>query len=542
MAKDKDLESEDDKELANSNKASKKKVVKKKTTKKKVTKKVAKKVVKKKTTKKKVTKKVAKKVVKKKSTKKEIAKEELEDAPVEEIDEKNNEINTQDDISNAEPDPGPPPPDEVDLLEFQEKSMAELYEIGTSLGLRVGGTKSKHDIVFDVLSHWGKRGTNIIAQGFLEKAKDGYGFIRVPKYSFARHSDDVYIGSNFIKQYDLRQGHFIKVIARAPKDRERFISTAEVLEIEKIPASEWSTPKIFEDLTAISPRDRIILEPKDGLSVSPRVVDLIAPLGKGQRGVIVAPPRGGKTILLKEIAKSIVSNHPEVELLILLLDERPEEVTDFEESVPGAQVYSSTFDENPERHVSVAELVAERAKRVTEMGKDAVILMDSLTRLARGYNGLISSGGGRGRGKRRGKGKGRTGSGGLDTRALPKARKIFSIARNAEEGGSLTMLATALIDTGSRADEVIFEEFKGSGNMEIQLDRELLERRIYPAINLPKSGTRKDDLLYHPDEFKRIGMLRRQLAQRPGGEAMEVLIDHIQNSSSNAELLLTGLR
>ncbi|MED6299388.1 MAG: transcription termination factor Rho, partial [Verrucomicrobiota bacterium] len=211
--------------------------------------------------------------------------------------------------------------------------------------------------------------------------------------------------------------------------------------------------------------------------------------------------------------------------------------------VPGAQVYSSTFDESPDRHVSVAELVAERAKRVTEMGKDAVILMDSLTRLARGYNGLISTGG-RGRGRRgKGKGgKGRTGSGGLDTRALPKARKIFSIARNAEEGGSLTMLATALVDTGSRADEVIFEEFKGSGNMEIQLDRELLERRIYPAINIPKSGTRKDELLYHPDEFKRIGMLRRQLAQRPGGEAMEVLIDHIQNSASNAELLLTGLR
>ena len=535
MAKSEDLES-DDNEDSKKKKTATKKVAKKAT--KKVAKKATKKVAKKAT--KKVAKKATKKVAKK-ATKK-VAKESSIDDSTEiskdEIDDESKDVVSPE----IEADPGPPPPDEVNLLEFQEKSMAELYEIGTSLGLRVGGTKSKHDIVFDVLSHWGKRGTKIIAQGFLEKAKDGYGFLRVPKYSFARHSDDIYIGSNFIKEYDLRQGHFIKVSARAPKDRERFISTSKILEIENIPAEEWSTPKVFEELTAISPRDRIILEPKDGLSVSPRVVDLIAPLGKGQRGVIVAPPRGGKTILLKEIAKSIVDNHPEVELLILLLDERPEEVTDFEESVPGAQVYSSTFDENPERHVSVAELVAERAKRVTEMGKDAVILMDSLTRLARGYNGLISSGGGRGKGKRRGKSRGRTGSGGLDTRALPKARKIFSIARNAEEGGSLTMLATALIDTGSRADEIIFEEFKGSGNMEIQLDRELLERRVYPAINLPKSGTRKDDLLYHPDEFKRIGMLRRQLAQRPGGEAMEVLIDHIQNSSSNAELLLTGLR
>ena len=501
-------------------------------------------------TKKVAKKKVAtKKVAKKKSTKKKVANKQKISIEDDQLNQTNFNLGetleneTIDEVTpEIEEDPGPPAPEEINLIEFQEKSMADLYEIGTELGLRVGGTKSKHDIVFDILCNWGKRGTRIIAHGFLEKAKDGYGFLRVPKYSFARHSDDIYIGSNFIKEFDLRQGNLIKVVARAPRDRERFISTKEILEIENIPTADWNSPTVFEELTAISPRNRIILEPKDGLSVSPRVVDLIAPLGKGQRGVIVAPPRGGKTILLKEIAKSIVSNHPEVELLILLLDERPEEVTDFEESVPGAQVYSSTFDENPERHVCVAELVAERAKRVTEMGKDAVILMDSLTRLARGYNGLISSGGGKGRGKRRSKGKGRTGSGGLDTRALPKARKIFSIARNAEEGGSLTMLATALIDTGSRADEIIFEEFKGSGNMEIQLDRELLERRIYPAINLPKSGTRKDELLYHPDEFKRIGMLRRQLAQRPGGEAMEVLIDHIQNSSSNAELLLTGLR
>jgi transcription termination factor Rho len=453
-----------------------------------------------------------------------------------------NDDTGSDQLVSEEPadDPGPPPPESINLEQFQQRTVAELYELGASLGLRVGGIRSKHDLVFSILSTWASRGTRIEAEGCLEKANDGYGFLRMPAFNFMPSSDDVYIGANFIRDHELRPGHKVKVVARAPKERERFLSASEVLEVEGMPVEEWQAPPAFESLTAISPRERIILERSDSAAVSSRVVDLIAPLGKGQRGVIVAPPRGGKTIMLKEIAKSIVANHPEIELLILLLDERPEEVTDFEENVPGAHVYSSTFDETPDRHVAVAELVAERARRITELGKDAVILMDSLTRLARGYNGLIST---RGKGKGKGRsGKGRTGSGGLDTRALPKARKIFNIARNAEEGGSLTMLATALIDTGSRADEVIFEEFKGSGNMEIELDRELLERRIYPAINIPKSGTRKDELLYHPDELKRVAMLRRQLAQRPGGEAMEVLIDHIQNSASNAELLLTGLK
>ena len=441
--------------------------------------------------------------------------------------------------NRQDPDPGPPPPESVVLEEFQTRTVAELYELGASLGLRVGGIRSKHDLVFAILCLWASRGTRIVAEGCIEIANDGYGFLRMPAFNFMPSSDDVYIGANLIRDHDLRAGHKVKVSARGPKERERFLSASEVIEIEGIPVEKWQVPPAFESLTAISPRERIILERSESDAVSSRVVDLIAPLGKGQRGIIVAPPRGGKTIILKDIAKSIAANHPEIELLILLLDERPEEVTDFEENVPGAHVYSSTFDETPDRHVAVAELVAERARRITELGKDAVILMDSLTRLARGYNGLIST---RGKGKGKGGGKGRTGSGGLDTRALPKARKIFNIARNAEEGGSLTMLATALIDTGSRADEIIFEEFKGSGNMEIELDRELLERRIYPAINIPKSGTRKDEFLYHPDELKRVVMLRRQLAQRPGGEAMEVLIDHIQNSASNAELLLTGLR
>ncbi len=432
--------------------------------------------------------------------------------------------------AEPEPDPGPPAPELINLNEFQEKSVSELYELGASLGLRVGGSRSKHQLIFDILSFWGRKGTKVEAEGILETANnDSYGFLRWPVYNFTPYQEDVYLPTAMVRELKLKKGNQVKGIARPPRDREKFISMEQVTEVEGVPVENWSQKTPFDDLTAISPRERIILEKgEDSEAVSARVVDIVAPLGKGQRGVIVAPPRGGKTILLKEIAGSITHNHSEIELIILLLDERPEEVTDFEESVD-ASVFSSTFDETPERHVQVAELVAERAKRLVEHGRDVVILLDSLTRLARGYNGLT-------------KGKGRTMSGGIEAKALQRSRKLFNIARNVEEGGSLTMLATALIDTGSRMDEVIFEEFKGSGNMEIELDRELLEMRIFPAINIPKSGTRKDDLLYHPDELKKINVIRRQLAARPGGEAMEVLIRNIKATSSNTELLLGGLR
>ncbi|MFT4549889.1 MAG: transcription termination factor Rho [Verrucomicrobiales bacterium] len=427
-----------------------------------------------------------------------------------------------------EPIPGPPPPERVDLAEFQQRSVAELYELGSSMNLRVGGISSKHDLIFEILTSWGHRGTKIDAEGILEITTDGFGFLRWPAFNFTPHADDVYISPNLIRDHHLQNGNLVRVVARAPREREKFISVDEVTEVEGIESGKWERPTAFDKLTALSPRERLVLEDPERRSVSPRAVDIIAPLGKGQRGVIVAPPRGGKTILLKEIAGAISRNHPETEVIVLLLDERPEEVTDFEESGV-ANVYSSTFDEAPERHVQVAELVAARAQRLVEIGKDVVILMDSLTRLARGYNGLT-------------KGKGKTGSGGIDHGALQKARRLFNIARNTEEAGSLTLVATALIDTGARMDDVIFEEFKGSGNMELELDRELLERRIFPAINIQKSGTRKDDLLYHPDEFKRIGMIRRQLAQLPGGEAMEKLIHNIENTRSNAELLLAGLK
>lgn len=424
----------------------------------------------------------------------------------------------------------PPGPAVVVLNDYQNQSVKELYDLGTSLGLRVGGVRSKHQLVFEILCHYGRNGSVIHARGILEITREGFGLLRDPRYSFAPFQDDVFLSPSIVRRYNLRPGLFIEVSARAPRDpREKFICVESVLSIEGQAVTDtWQPPTVFDKLTALFPNERIILENRKTKSVGPRVVDIVAPLGKGQRGLICAPPRGGKTVLLKDVAASIKENHPEIELIVLLINERPEEVTDFVESV-GCQVFSSTFDEPAARHIQVAELVLERGKRLVELGRDVVILLDSLTRLARGYNSQHG-------------GKGASGSGGVDHEALQKVRKFFGSARKCEEGGSLTILATALIETDSKMDEVIFEEFKGTGNLEIQLDRELVERRIYPAIHVQKSGTRKDDLLYHPDEFRRIGAMRKQMAQLPAGEAMEVLIRSIKATGSNPELLLTGLR
>ena len=301
-----------------------------------------------------------------------------------------------------------------------------------------------------------------------------------------------------------------------------------VITVEGIPAERWTAPKSFDALTPMFPQERIILESPVYGPASVRAVDLIATLGRGQRGLILAPPRSGNTVLLKHIAKAIRTAYPEIHLILLLVDERPEEVTDFRTELD-AEIYSSTFDEPTTRHVAVAELVGERAKRLVELGGHVVILLDSITRLSRGYNNLTG-------------GKGRLMSGGLDTKALAKPKKFFSSARNTEEGGSLTILATALVDTGSRADEVIFEEFKGTGNMELHLDRELVEKRIYPAIHILKSGTRREELLFHPDELERVQLLRKQLGQLPPLEGMEVLRENLNATRSNMELLLMGLR
>ncbi|MCB1203637.1 MAG: transcription termination factor Rho [Verrucomicrobiae bacterium] len=434
-------------------------------------------------------------------------------------------------------------PPMIDVNEFQQKSLAELHDAAQEVGLRVAGVRSKHHLVFEILRFYGSHGTMMEAEGFLDSAGDHQGYLRWPAFSFASHSDDVSISAQLIKSHGFRPGQRLRCQVRAPRDREKLLTVERILEVEGIPIEKWATPTVFDDLRAMFPSERLILELNEGGVPSQRVIDLVSPLGKGQRGLIVAPPRGGKTILLKNIAVSIHRNNPDVELIVLLLDERPEEVTDFRETV-SASIYSSTFDESSNRHIEVADMVLNRAKRLVENGRDVVVLLDSLTRLARAHNSAKQGGGGGGFGKnqRHGGGGGPIGSGGISPKALERSRRFFGAARNVEEGGSLTILATCLIETDSRMDDVIFEEFKGTGNMEITLDREMAESRIFPAIHLLKSGTRKDELLYHPDEYVRINSLRKQLAQRPAPEAMVELLKAIRGTRSNAELLLRGIQ
>jgi transcription termination factor Rho len=329
-----------------------------------------------------------------------------------------------------------------------------------------------------------------------------------------------------LKQYCLRPGLRLEGTIRILDDRRLALET--ITAIEEIPIVAWKSPKEFDQLTAAFPTRRIFLEQPNHINDTGRVVDLIAPLGMGQRGLIVAPPRVGKTMILKNLALAIRANHPKVHLMLLLVDERPEEVTDLRASLD-CDIFSSTFDEPTARHVQISELVAERSKRLVELGQDVVILIDSITRLSRGYNNAI-------------KGKGRTMSGGVDAKALAKPKRFFGSARNVEEGGSLTIIATALVETKSKMDDLIFEEYKGTGNMEIYLDRFLAEQRIFPAIHLTQSATRREELLYHPDEYERITLLRRQLFALPAGEAMQILIENIQATDSHAELLMAGLR
>ena len=423
-----------------------------------------------------------------------------------------------------------PVPDLIYVNAFQARPLPDLYQMGEDLHLRVN-SRTKQQLVYDLLVYFCRRGSRLEAEGCLELANEsGHqgGVLRFAAANFRSQQDEIFVPSHLVRQYDLRRGNRLGVIARAPREREKGLIAEEILEIEGIPAASFHQGPAFDRLTPLFPKDRLLLENQELGAESCRVVDLIAPLGKGQRGLICAPPRGGKTILLKSIAQAIVANHPETEVIVLLLDERPEEVTDFKETVNTA-VYSSTFDESPARHVELAEFVTERAKRLVELGRDVVILLDSLTRLARGYNNLMGGGG-------------RILSGGLDSKALQMPKKFFGAARNVEEGGSLTVLATVLIETESRMDEVIFEEFKGTGNMELHLDREMAEQRIFPAIHFSKSGTRKDDLLYHPDEFRRITLLRRQMAAMPAPEAIEVLLRNIRRTKTNTELLLGGLQ
>ena len=419
-------------------------------------------------------------------------------------------------------------PERVCLNDYHDWSVTKLTELALELKLRVGGNRSKFQVIFEIISFYARNGTRIEAEGVLDAARDGFGFLRWGKFSFAPNPDCVSVPTTAIRRHDLRSGSMIRATIREPRHREKYLTVDEILTVEGQPLEEQPEPVNFERLTALFPVKRILLENRKLNSVSARVVDLVAPLGMGQRGLIVASPRSGKTILLKDIAQAINKNHPEIELIVLLIDERPEEVTDFKETV-NANVYSSTFDETPMRHIQVAELVMERAKRLVEMKRDVVVLLDSITRLSRGYNNTSG-------------GKGGLTQGGVNPKALQKARRFFSAARNVEEGGSLTILASALVETENRMDDIIFEEFKGTGNLEIYLDRELAEKRIYPAIHTLKSGTRKDDLLFHPDEFSRISILRRQMAQVPAGEAMEKLVRNVKRTTNNVELLLSGLK
>jgi transcription termination factor Rho len=419
-----------------------------------------------------------------------------------------------------------PPP--LNLNDLQEFSGEQLNKLSRKLGLHLHAPRSRHHEILDLVRAALNLGGTITAEGFLDEVGESFGFLRSPRLNFLPVPEDVCVPRALIQQHQLRPGQQLAGTLRHPHNREKFLALDQVTTIEGQPVEQWTPPTDFEKLTPQFPQGRILLENPKTNSISARAVDLLAPLGRGQRGLIVAPPRVGKTILLKEIAKAIRVNHPEIVLIILLVDERPEEVTDLEREVD-CQIYHSNFDEHVHRHVQVAELVLERAKRLVELKKDVVILLDSITRLSRGYNNLQP-------------GKGRIMSGGVESKALTKPKKFFGSARNAEEGGSLTILATALTETGSRMDEVIFEEFKGTGNMELHLDRGLQEKRLYPAIHPLQSATRHEELLYHPDEWERVQMLRKTMAALPPIEAMEKLIENIEATKTNAELLLSGLR
>lgn len=420
-----------------------------------------------------------------------------------------------------------PVPENIVLNQFRLKPLAELQKIAADLPRKIQGGITKTQLIYEIICFYTMNGTNVTCEGVLEFGKEHFAMIRDPRRSFRPSQDDIHIGGPVLNDAKLRNGQLLKVKVRQPVQRDKYLTTAEILEIEGKPTAEWVEPQDFDKLTPMFPDARIHLEGEGTEYLGVRVIDLIAPLGRGQRGLIVAPPRGGKTILLKQIAKSIKANNPNIELVILLLDERPEEVTDFEETV-NLPVFASTFDETPKRHAQVADLVIARAQRMVELGKHVVLLLDSLTRLARGHNSAMQGG--------------PIGSGGVSPAALQKSRKFFGTARNIENGGSLTILATALIETESRLDDVVFEEFKGTGNMEVRLDRELAERRVFPAIHIPQSGTRNDDRLYHPDEFRKVIDVRKQLAALPIGDALVTLLDNLKPTKTNAEFLLRGLR
>jgi transcription termination factor Rho len=410
----------------------------------------------------------------------------------------------------------------MNLSELKEKSISDLNTIARDLGVQSGSGLRKQELIFKILQSQSEKDGLIFAEGVLEVLPDGFGFLRAPDYNYLPGPDDIYVSPSQIRRFDLRTGDTISGQVRPPKDTERYFA------LLKVEAINFETPEqardkiFFDNLTPLYPMERIRLE-HDPEDLTTRVMDLLCPIGKGQRGMIVAAPRTGKTMMLQKLANAIAKNHPEVYLIVLLIDERPEEVTDMQRSVRG-EVISSTFDEPPQRHVQVADMVVEKAKRLVEHKKDVVILLDSITRFARAHNAIIPS-------------SGKVLSGGLDANALQRPRRFFATARNIEEGGSLTIMATAIVDTGSRMDDVIFEEFKGTGNMEVHLDRRLMDKRIFPTINIEQSGTRKEELLLEKDELQKIWLLRKALSQLNPVEGMELLLDKMKQTRTNREFL-----
>jgi len=421
-----------------------------------------------------------------------------------------------------------PPPDPnaptLNITDLQNKSIVELAAMGAELGIEGIGALEKSTLICEILRANAEKCGLLYGSGYLEVLPDGFGFLRSPTYSYLPSSEDIYLSPSQIKRFALKTGDFITGQIRTPREKERFFAMLKVESINNDTPERKKQIIPFNSLEPYFPTQRLLLE-RDPADYSTRVFDLVTPIGKGQRGLIVAPPRTGKTVLLQKVAKSIRENNPEVTLIILLIDERPEEVTDMERMID-AEVVSSTFDEPPERHAQVAEMVIEKAKRMVEYGKDVVILLDSITRLARAYNTLQPH-------------SGKILTGGVDATALHKPKRFFGAARNIENHGSLTIIATALIETGSRMDDVIFEEFKGTGNMELHLDRNVSDRRIYPAINIEKSGTRKEELLLHPDELNKVWLLRKAVNGVPSAEAMEMVLGRLKKCRTNIEFLVT---
>jgi transcription termination factor Rho len=410
----------------------------------------------------------------------------------------------------------------LNLKALKEKKISDLALIGKNFNIEGAANMRKQELIFAILQAQTEQNGHVYGEGVLETLPDGFGFLRAPDYNYLPGPDDIYVSPSQIRRFNLRTGDIISGHIRPPKEGERYFALLKVESINYEDPEKAREKILFDNLTPLYPNERLRLEyqPED---YTTRIVDLLVPVGKGQRGLIVAAPRTGKTMMLQHIAKAIAHNHQEVILIVLLIDERPEEVTDMQRSVDG-EVISSTFDEPATRHVQVAEMVIEKAKRLVEHGKDVVILLDSITRLARAYNTVVPP-------------SGKILSGGVDSNALHKPKKFFGAARNIEDGGSLTIIATALIDTGSRMDEVIFEEFKGTGNMEVHLDRRLMDKRVFPAIDINKSGTRKEELLISREDLNRIWILRKVLSQLSVVEAMEFLLDKMRGTKNNKEFL-----